>query len=306
MNIIGKKLSKGDTIGVIAMSSTLFEVEKIDIGVKHLESLGYNVVLAPNLKDNVKYFSGSVETRVSELMRFFADPSIDMIMALRGGFGAIQILDLIDYDVIKNNPKIFVGFSDLTSFLQALHKKTGLVGFYGPMLTSNFGDPDHDIQTDEWLVSLLSGEKTVLCEEFDIVSSVDFNEVEGTILGGNLITFMSLMGTKYQPDLKDSILFFEDIGEKSYAIDRALSQLLLNEKIGQVKAFVFGDFNDCPTRNEHEEELFDLIKNKLSPLNIPVITGVPSGHCHPMMTLPIGSSIKITPNSISLAEQVVQ
>ncbi len=302
--MIGKKLSIGDTIGIVATSSTLLDTDKIDKGVKYLESLGYKVVLAPNLKDNVKFFSGSIKTRADELMRFFADPSIDMIMSLRGGFGAIQILDSIDFDVIKNNPKIFVGFSDLTSLLQALYQKANLVGFYGPMLSSNFGDDDHNVQTDEWLFPLLSGEKTVLCEDFNILAN--FSEVEGTVLGGNLITFMTLMGTKYQPDFTDSILFFEDIDEKSYAIDRALTQLSLNENIHKVKAFVFGDFNNCPTRNEHEADLLEIIESRLAPLNIPIITGVPSGHCSPMMTLPIGGKIKITADSISLIEQVVQ
>ncbi len=303
---LGKKLSKGNTIGVVATSTTLLDIKRIDKGVKYLESLGYKVILAPNVKDNVNFFSGSEKTRAEELVKFFENPDIDMIMALRGGFGAIQILDYIDFEVIKNNPKIFVGFSDLTSLLQVLYQKADLVGFYGPMLSSNFGDSDHTKQTDEWLFPLLSGDKTVLYKEFDIVSAVEFDEVCGTVLGGNLITFMSLMGTKYQPDLKDSILFFEDIDEKSYSIDRALTQLILNEQIHQVKAFVFGDFNNCPTRNEYELEVIDIIKNKLAPLNIPIITNVPSGHCMPMMTMPIGSHIKITTQCISLVDKVVQ
>ncbi|MGL4676136.1 MAG: S66 peptidase family protein [Brevinema sp.] len=304
---IGKKIVPGATIGITAVSSSLLDLDKIKIGAEYLKSLGYKVKLAPNIERNDFFFPGSPQVRAEELMKLFLDPDVDMIMALRGGFGAIQILDLLDYDIIKKNPKVFVGFSDLTSLQMALYQRADLITFYGPMLSSNFADPQHSKITDQSLFSLVSGENKTLSSKFDIL--VDpVNQVEGRVLGGNFITFMSLMGTKFQPDLKNSILFFEEIDEKTYALDRAISQLLLNEQFSQVKAFIFGDFNNCTTRNQYEEDLNTLIVNRLKKLNVPIISGLPCGHCHPMITFPLGSEvcIDLSLGTIQTVDRLVQ
>ncbi|MGL4563496.1 MAG: S66 peptidase family protein [Brevinema sp.] len=292
--LIGKKISKGSCIGIVALSSSQLDLEMISQGSKYLEKLGYKVILPPQIYQNTHFFPGTPKERASALNDLFLNPDVDMIMALRGGFGGIQILPYIDYDLIKKNPKVFVGYSDLTSVQNVLFQKTNLVSFHGPMLTSNFAQQHHTKSTDESLFSLLSGMRIKLATDIHILSNPQSTQkIQGTLLGGNLITFMTLMGTGYQPNLQGSILFFEDIDEKTYSIDRALTQLLLTPQISEVKAFVFGDFNHCLRRNTYELELFELIKERLEPLGIPIITDIPSGHCSPMMTFPIGAKIEI-------------
>lgn len=309
MGLIPKKLSPNSTIGIVALSSSLLELEKIKIGSEYLEKLGYNIVLPKQIYQNIHFFPGTAQERGKALTDLFNDDSIDMIMALKGGFGGLQALPHIDYKIIKKNPKIFVGFSDVTSVQNAIYKETNLICFQGPMLTSNFAEANNYLEeTSTSLFSLLNGERKELINNFNTLLNPKSSEkVTGTLLGGNFITFMTLMGTKYQPDLKNSILFFEDIDEKTYSIDRALSQLLLNDQIKEVKAFIFGDFNDCNRRNSYELDLDDLIKERLGHLKIPIVMGVRSGHCSPMISLPIGAEISINfdLNNITLIDQVV-
>ncbi len=306
---IGKKLEKGQTIGIIGVSSSVSDLSTIDKGVQSLISLGYKVKLAPSIKNNHYNFPSDRETRAKELENAFLDPSIDAIMAMRGGFGAIHILDKIDYTIFQKNPKIFIGYSDLTTLQNALYKKAGLISFQGPMLTSNFAKDNHSSFCNDSLFGMISGEHKKIIDSFDIlVRGNSPSIVEGTMIGGNLITFMTLMGTPYEPDFEDKILFFEDIGEQTYSIDRALSQLLLSDKLKTVKAFIFGDFSDCTRQNDTEQELYPLIRDRLESLNIPIISGIPAGHCIPMLTLPIGAKIKIDLDntSLSLTQEVVQ
>ena len=303
----GKQLQKGDTIGIVALSSALIDLTEIDRGIQYLENLGFKVKLASNVKVNKFFFPDTAEVRAKELMSFFEDPTIDMIMALRGGYGAIQVLEFIDFEIIKANPKIFVGFSDLTSLQQVLFQKANLINFSGPMLTSNFSKQDHSLITDESLFSLIKGQNTTIINRFNILYNAHKTKIEGRLLGGNLITFMSLMGTVYEPDLTDKILFFEDIEEKTYSIDRALTQLTLNKNFSKVKAIILGDFVDCVTRNEYEEELYPMIVNRLKKSNIPIINNIPAGHCSPNFTIPIGVKIEIDlqKQQIQLLESVV-
>lgn len=306
---ISEKLQKGQTIGIIGLSSSILDFKEIDQGVAYLEALGYKVCLAPNVKENDYYFPGSAEVRARELENFFVNPDIDVIMALRGGFGAIHILNLLDYQLIKENPKIFIGFSDLTVLLNTLYTCAHLITFQGPMLTSNFAKKDHSLITDHSLFSMISGESDLITDTFNVlVNNSSQQIVEGTLVGGNLISFNSLLGTVYEPDFTDKILFFEDIDEKTYAIDRALSQLLLTGKLNKVKAIIFGDFSDCERRNEWEQELYPLIKDRLQGLGIPVVSRVQSGHCSPMLTIPIGAEVKLDldKKQLTIAKKILE
>ncbi|MGL4394667.1 MAG: S66 peptidase family protein [Brevinema sp.] len=306
--MLGNKITSKATIGIVALSSSHLDPAQIEKGKKYLENFGHKVIIHPYATLNTHFFPGTIAERAQQLTDMFSDPEIDMIMCLKGGYGSIQILSSINYDIIKKNPKVFVGFSDLTSVLNTFAERLGLICFQGPMLVSNFGQDSHSLQTDKSFFSIISGERQILAEEFEILCQGKEPVVSGTMLGGNLITFMCLMGTEFEPNLKDSILFFEDIDEKTYSIDRALTQLINHKDINKVKAIVFGNFNDCITRNEHELPLPDLFNDRLAHLNIPIITGVPSGHCHPMDTMPIGAKVKLdlTQKTLSLEEKVVK
>ncbi len=302
-----KKLKKGDTIGVIAISTPTLDESLIDKGLKYIEDLGYKVVCADNIRSNENYFSGSVKTRANTLMKFFQDESIDAIIALKGGFGAIQVLELLDFDVIKKNPKIFVGYSDLTALQAPLYSISGLVNFQGPMIVSNFANEKLTDLTVNSLFSMLDGTNDVIADDLEVLYA-PVDSVEGTMVGGNLATFVTLFGTKFHPDIKDKILYFEDVDEKTYSIDRMLSQLLLHKDINSVKAFVFGTFEDVERRNDHELQLNDLFVERLQSLGVPIVCGVQSGHCHPMLTVPIGAdvSLDIKNGVLKLAKPVVQ
>jgi len=223
-----------------------------------------------------------------------------MILCIRGGYGVNRILPQVDFDLIRKNPKIFTGFSDITSLLNAIYKKTGLITFHGPMLNSDF-DP----------VTLSSLEETLVCGARPyVINNVENSsgeglkiksnpgQAKGRLLGGNLALIVSLMGTPYDIDFRDNVIFMEDIGEEPYRIDRMLTSLELSGKLAHAAGFVIGQFTKCSLPNyEKSLTLEQVIEDKILSLNKPTIVNFQSGHSYPKLTLPISANIKI--NGIS-------
>ncbi len=283
------------TVGIIALSSTV-EEEKINNAANNLRRLGYNVKLSKNIFDKKRYLAGCDEDKVVELHRFFADNDIDIIMCARGGYGAIRLINKIDYEIIKSNPKPFVGFSDVTALLLMIYKRTGLVTYHGPMACSDFGDK---ISGDNAL-SLSQDERDFTFEYFIKAledRELDFEGVKlykagsacGIIWGGNLATTVSLCGQDFIPD-KDFIFFAEDLNEPVYKIDRMFCQLLnIKDFRNKCKGIVLGDF--LQTDNQvWLEDFFQELGNKL---NIPLAGGFKISHNRKKITLPIGKNARL-------------
>lgn len=221
--ILPNSIAWDSTIGLIAPASPIYDSDEFDTMIATLEDLGFNLKLGEHVRSRYGYLAGSDQDRASDLLNMFKDDSVDAILCIRGGWGCNRILDLIDYEVIRSNPKPLIGFSDITSLHNAILTKTGLITFHGPVGKSDW----NRFTKSSFDQVLIKGDKGVykLEEAEDDAFTISSGTSEGRILGGNLSVFVSMIGSEYQPDFSDSILFLEDVGEDVYRIDRMLSQL---------------------------------------------------------------------------------
>lgn len=290
--MLGKKLCFGDTIGVIAPASAE-KPEAVESGIEYLKSQGFNVKRGKHILDRLGFLAGNDKDRAQDLMDMFLDESVKMILCIRGGYGTMRTLPYIDFNIIKNNPKIFVGFSDITTYLNNFYDKCGLITFHGPMLTSNFGD---DITIKSFLSTLMNGDTPyTLSNPKNINTKNNTNAVvEGSLVGGNLALLCATLGTPYEVDTTNKILFIEDVGEEPYSIDRMLTHLLLANKLQVCKGIILGQFTRCTLPHyERSLTLEQVIEDRILSLNIPTISNFMSGHDYPKLTLPIGAKISL-------------
>ena len=248
MRIIkAKKLKKGDVIGVISPASSPDDLFRINKGVSYLESLGYNVKTGKNVGHYHGYLAGTDEERLNDLHAMFADKSVKAIICVRGGYGSPRLLDKIDFKVIARNPKIFVGYSDITALQMAFLAKTGLLTFAGPMLAVDFYNSVSPY-TEEMFWALVTSNKKfgkIKLPEHEKTFSIVKGSAKGRITGGNLATLVSLTGTKYFPDMKSKLLLLEEVSEPPYKIDRMLNQLKLTGVFNMISGLILGAFTDC-------------------------------------------------------------
>jgi len=298
MLIRPKRLGAGDTIGIIAPASAPPDPKTVDRSVAALEQLGFKVKLAPNVRKRHGFLAGSDRDRAGDLMRMFTNRHVDVILCLRGGYGTARLLPRLDYGVIQRNAKIFVGYSDITSLHCAFLKKAGLISFHGPMLNSDFVKPDMpDFTLKSFLRTLTQAAAPgSICQGYrgKTVKILRGGIVRGSLIGGNLSLLCTTLGTPWQPSFKKRILFFEDIGEQPYRMDRLLTQLLNCGLLQQVAGIAIGINAECSDpkatgAKEYRQTIEDVIKERLLPLKIPLVTGLPFGHVPHNATLPIGA-----------------
>lgn len=293
----GKKLIKGDTIGIVAPAN-YGSREKVLNSKKKLENLGYKVRLGKHIFDTWHSFAGTDENRISDINIFFKDPEVDAIMCLRGGYGSIRIVKDLDIEMIKENPKVFIGYSDITTLHSALNQKAGLVTFHGPMASTNFFDIRNF--TLESFKESVEQTKPIVIKNPIKLKAMTKGKATGVVIGGNLTTFVGDMGTFNELDFKEKILFIEEIREPTYRIDRILSQLLNSGKLHQLNGIILGDFNNCIPASEYDMPLMDLMEDRLKGLGIPIIYNFKSGHCTPMVTLPLGIELEIDCDKLTI------
>jgi len=302
-----KRLQKGDTIGLISPSSRLPELKKYDQIISDIEELGYKVKEGSNARNQYGYLAGTDKQRVADLNAMFADDSVDAIMPFRGGWGANRILSNIDYELIKLNPKILVGFSDITSLLLAIYSKTGLVTFHGPVGKSDWTD-----YTIESFEEVLGGDGPAtfetlqerLCNSCDAHNVITPGKASGRLLGGNLSVLTAMIGSDYLPDWEGNILFLEDVGESIYRLDRMITHLKISGILEQLSGFVFGQCVNCKRSNSYSLTLQQVFEDHIQPLDIPAFSGAMFGHMSKMITLPVGlhAQIDSTSGTISCSE----
>lgn len=280
-------LQKGDTIGLIAPSSSL-KPERLATGTHYLTQKGFNIKLGKHLHNEERFLAGKDEDRAADIMDFFLDPSIKAIMATAGGYGSQRLLPFLDYDAIRKHPKILTGFSDTTALQLGIFKKTGLISYTGFTFrdTENFAINE---LVDTTLMASFFG-KEITLQEGETVKS---GRAEGLLLGGNLECIVALMGTPYQPDFSGSILLIEDIFAEPYQTDCRLSQLHLAGIFDQAAGVIFGTFANCIAKQEPARDgvIDDVINEWSSKLNIPCIKNFPYGHIPRRCVLPIGKRI---------------
>ena len=285
------KLKKGNTIGILAISGRIKNFENIEKAKSFFEEEGYKVVISETCKSSHRYMAGLNDDEcINELHKFFSDKNIDVILCARGGYGTLRLIDKIDWELIKNNPKIFAGYSDITTLLNLIYKKTGLITFHSAMPNGDFSK-EIDDYTKAAFFNTLEG-KTICYHAYN--SSI-FKEGEavGKLWGGNLSTLCALCGTNFIPN-EDLILFLEDLNEPVYKIDKMLTQLFNIDKLRKnVRGIAIGEFKDIEDKNQLDEVILELA-NKL---NIPICDGFKITHNKIKDTLPIGIKVYFNANA---------
>lgn len=274
-------IKKGDTIGIIALGGNC-ERTLVEGAVQNIEALGYKVKLSKNIYNQNNYLAGTDEDKIKELHRFFQDLEIKLILNARGGYGSIRLINKINYNMIKANPKPFCGFSDITALLLMFYKKCGLITYHGPMVCSDFVTPSS--YTIEKFFDVLNG-NTIKLQGNKIYQE---GCTKGVLWGGNLSTVVSLCGQDFIPD-DDFIFFAEDLNEPVYKIDKMFTQLFNIEKFkNNCKAIVLGDFLEVDNN--------ELLENLFSTFDIPTVGGFKITHGKEKVTLPIGKVAKLNKN----------
>jgi muramoyltetrapeptide carboxypeptidase len=289
-------LREGDTVGLVAPSSYVFDVWKIDEAAARIEALGLKAKLGKHVRGRRGYLSGTEEERLEDFHAMFSDSKVAGVFCLTGGYGSPRLLDRLDYALIRRNPKVFLGYSDITGFHLALGKKAGLVTFHGPNAVSSLKQWTREQLERALFVPEPIGEVAVPPEEDPLspefpLRTVSPGRARGRTVGGNLTLVSATMGTPYEIETKGRILLLEDIGEAPYRIDRMLVQLKLAGKLGEAAGIVFGTCTDCTPAQSNFEinlSLSELLEDLLGGLNKPVLAGLVFGHTKEKATIPLG------------------
>lgn len=291
------KLRTGDVIGIIAPASAPVDPTKLENGIRYIEKNGYRVELGNNVSKINGYLAGTDQERADDLNSMFNNKYVKAIICLRGGYGASRILDKINYKLIRSNPKILVGYSEITALQMAILQKSGLVTFAGPMVATDFGNGVTPY-TEDFFWRIISSNKKIGRLKYpdnEKLVSITKGGASGRIIGGNLSVFAALTGTDYFPDLKGRILMFEEVDELPYKVDRLLNQLRLLKVFKQIKGIILGRFVDC---NEHDTSkrtltLGEVMEDYMKELKIPVLYTFPHGHIKDKVTVPFGINVKM-------------
>lgn len=304
-----KRLKKGDTIGLVAPAGPI-RPEQLERTKAILAELGFKTRHTKNLLSQKGYLAGTDEQRLNDLHQMFSNKQIDAIMCIRGGYGTPRILADIDYELIRRNPKIFIGYSDITALLQAIYKFSGLITYHGVVGISDFTK----YTRNNFLELFTKAHDALLIQSINHYGDMDEiykpyvlknGLARGVLAGGNLALITALMGTPFEIDLEDKLVFIEDVGEPPYSVDRMLTQLLLSGKLQKAKAIVLGVFNDCDLNNdtitvENSLSLKDVILDRLSGLEIPIVYGFSFGHIANQAIFPIGINAELNTNKLTI------
>jgi muramoyltetrapeptide carboxypeptidase len=296
--IIPNRLQPGDIVGLIAPGSSISE-EGILKAVRQIESLGLKVKPGKNLRAINGFLAGSDQQRLDDLHSMFSDPTIKAIWCVRGGYGCGRLLPQLDYKLIKRNPKVLIGYSDITALMTAVTRKTGLVTYHGPVGSSDFTD----FTTKYLKAALLDGHSWLPIERPQVSPEgivyepyiIRRGTAEGPLWGGNLSLLAAASGTDYVPPVKGSILFIEDIGEDPYSLDRMLTQLRQSWDLGSAAGILLGVFKGCEAdADDRSLTLRETLTGRFQDLGVPVAYGFPIGHISDMCTLPVGLKARVS------------
>jgi muramoyltetrapeptide carboxypeptidase len=277
-------LRQGDKIGLIAPASS-FSREGFTAGCDRLRQMGYEPVYASDIFDRDIYFAGPAERRTREFTEFWQRGDIAALICVRGGYGSNYLLESLDFAMAARRPKILLGCSDITTLLTAIADRTGLVTFHGPMVAKDIADGTFDASSFN---NSLQGASDWSAPASG-VEVLRPGKARGRLYGGCLSMLVASLGTEYEIQTEDSILFIEDIAEKPYRIDRMLMQLRLAGKLEGVRGFVFGEMLDCAPPKGETYTLQQVIMRVLAAYDVPVVYGLKSGHVSSgNITLPFG------------------
>lgn len=289
MKIAPQKLKTGDTVGVIAPASPPV-AEKLDAAVQYLKKLGLRVKIGRASGKKHGYLAGTDEERLRDFHDMFQDPSVKAVICACGGYGTGRIAEKIDFDVIKSHPKIFWGYSDITFLHMAIQKRTNLITFHGPMLSSDIGKEDVHPLTKQSFQQLFQKMSLTLTEDVSPLEAVVKGKAKGELIGGNLALLVTTLGTPFEIDTRGKLLFIEDIDEEPYKIDRMLNHLKMAGKLSDAAGILLCDFHDCiPKKRSESLTLKEIIEDYIVPESKPALSGFQIGHSSPNIAIPIGA-----------------
>ncbi|MFH0784743.1 MAG: LD-carboxypeptidase [Pseudomonadota bacterium] len=284
-------LKKGDTIGIIAPAGRLLDENRFSSGVKVLREMGFNITFPRDLWPGIEYLSDTDQNRGSEFNRLFGASEVKALIALRGGFGCLRILDKIDLTIVATQPKMIIGFSDITVLQNYLYQKSGLISLHGPVVTSLV---DATLSARERLFLCLAGkwDEPITVKKIEVLR--DGPILTAPLVGGNLASLVSLLGTPYDFSWDDKIIFLEDINEPAYRVDRMLTQLSLAGKFDKLAGLILGDFSGIhPSNSTQQISYLEIIWSRVFELcggsDFSIWGNFPTGHCQHNLTLPIGA-----------------
>lgn len=285
-----KRLYPGDTIGVIAPASP-GDLDLSIAGVSWLGEQGFRVRLGMHVEQKWGYLAGSDNQRAADINAMFASPDIDGIVCLRGGYGTMRILDLLDYDCIRSHPKVFVGYSDITALHLSIGQRTGLITFHGPMVASDMGKGLSDYTWDYFSRAITCSKPLGAVTNPPHLCSPEFivpGRAQGYLTGGNLSLIVSTLGTPYEIDTCGKILCLEEVSEVPYRMDRMLTQLLLAGKLQDAAGIIIAVCANCDMDDPTDFTLEEVLRDRLGGLNKPVLYNLHFGHTEEKATLPMG------------------
>ncbi len=293
-----RALREGDTVGLITPATYVSDPDRLALAVRTVTYFGLRAKMGRNVRKRIGYLGGSDQERLDDLHAMFRDPEVKGVLAIRGGYGSERLLDRIDYGLLRANPKVFLGYSDITALHLAIQKRAGLVTFHGPVLVSGFSAYTQKafrraLFDARPLGSLTNPPETNALRPAHTLRAVRPGRARGALIGGNLTLVTSTLGTPYEIDTRGRILFLEDVDEQPYGVDRMLTQLRLAGKLSAAAGIVFGECNNCVPREfrpsfESSFSVGEVLDQILGGLPIPVLSGLTIGHTDDQLTLPLG------------------
>ncbi|MGE5314632.1 MAG: S66 peptidase family protein [Acidobacteriota bacterium] len=306
-----RALAPGATIGIVAPASNIDKAADLDEAKATLEALGFRCVFGRHVSDKFGYLAGTDKERAEDVNEMFRRKDVDGIIALRGGWGCLRMIPYLDYRMIRRHPKVLMGYSDITTILNAVYLRSGLVTFHGPVALSTYND-----YTNEYLKKAVFTPKPVglvaqpissdpaSTEDTSIVS-LGTGKGTGPLVGGNLSLIVTMLGTPYEIDLKGKVLFLEEVGEEPYRVDRMLTHLWITGRLSKLAGLVIGKFTNCVPKKVNPEypasfTVEEILRDRIRPLGIPAISGVMIGHIKNKVTMPIGVRATVDADKKSL------
>ncbi|WP_215396520.1 S66 peptidase family protein [Rheinheimera oceanensis] len=308
-------LNKGDTVALVSPSKATDEALDLQIAQEVMLALGFKVKTGKHLAARRGHLAGTDAERAADINAMFADKEVKAIICLRGGSGAARLLPLLDYKLIRNNPKVLLGYSDITALHNAIHAQTGLVSFHGPNGTGSWNSFNADQFQRVFFDRELMQYQNVLDAKDELVArqnrtvTITGGKVQGELVGGNLTVLTALAGSPYLPDFSGKILFLEDVEEAPYRVDRMLSTLKLMGALDKIAGFIFGECTACRPSGGYGwltmDQIFD---DHIKPLNIPAYRGAMIGHIRQQFIVPVGGRVELDADagSFRLLESVFQ
>lgn len=284
-------MNKGDCIGLVAPAGSLISKNKFNSGVQILEQQGFRVKFNQKLLNGKGYLAGSDFERAEDFNRLWSDPEIKGLIAARGGYGSMRMVDQIDMKQIRKHPKILIGFSDLTVLLNAVYRETGLITYHGPVVTTL---ADIDKLSYRSFFNVLTDKSPAFIKPVKLKILKDGN-ARGVLLGGNLTTLVHTIGTPYEIPWHQTVLFIEDIGESPYRLDRLFTHLSQAGRLQKIKGLILGTFTDDQKKEnaQMQKSVRNRVLELLAEYDIPIWANFPIGHSHRNITLPLGTEVEM-------------